>query len=288
MRQEANKKGNPFLSGIFCILMFLLTCIFIGLLMIRAGNTAVIIRHTDFAEIIDETEISYYIVNTLNNLPFNEMEIDIFTVEEFIKSDAVSDEIGNVAQRYANALTRGDLDFHLSSDDVFNIVMNLEPEFSELFDHQMTTEDSDRLARTINDIVGFEGFRVGDILEDVGIGNTIPFLFISPYLLIFVGILCFVVVLTLFWLNKNKPANAFPLAGIPVLITGLILLAGWLVLNYYPHLLGETLMRFTRITGGVAYLLMLHGIVTASVGLIFSLLYFFFKPRIVKGKRVIR
>jgi len=285
MRSANNNRKTGFLSFLLSILMFLLTCIFVVLLMIRAGNAAVVIRHTDISGIIEDTDVAYYIVNTINNLPFNDNEIDLADVEEFIRSEAVSDQIGVVARDYARALTRGDLDYYLSSDDLIGIVQNLEPELFELLDHRMTEEDNERMARIIDDIVGFNGLSVGDILEDAGIGTTIPFLFVSPYLLLLTGVLCFAVLFVLYWLNKDKGSDVFLYAGVPVLLLGLVFLSGWMILDVYPHLLGETFYRYSAVTGGIAYLIMWHGIITGIVGVLFVLLYFAFRPKVVKGGR---
>jgi len=288
MRSTTNNRKIKPVSVLLSIILFFLTLIFIGLFLIRAGNATVIIRYTDIIEAMEETEYAYYVVNILNAFPFNEAYIDFDVVEEFLNTEAVSNEINNVIDMYAQALTRGDLNFHLSADDVFYIALNLEPELSELFDHQMTIEDTDYLTRMIDDIIGLESLSVGGILEDAGLGSTLPYLFVSPYLLIFVGILCFLIILVLFWINKNKTESAFPSVGIPVMLSGLIFLGIWLLLVHFPHLLGETFYFFTNFTDGIAYLLMRYGLITVIAGFVFSLLYFIFKPRIVKGKRVIR
>jgi len=288
MNSDIKKKKIKPVSYVLSILLFILTCVFTGMLMIRAGNATVIIRYNDFLEFIEETEYAYYIVNTLNGFPFNEAYIDFETVEEFLNTEAVSNEINSVIDMYAEALARGDLDFHLSSDDVFYIVLNLEPEISELFDHQMTIEDSDNLTRMIDDILGFDSLSVGGILEDFGLGTTLPFLFVSPYVLIFVGVLCFAIIMILFWINKNAIAGVFPAVGIPVMLSGLLFLILWLMIDRYPQLLGEAFSWYASLTGGIAFLAMRYGTITLIAGFVFSLLYFVFKPRIVKGKRVIK
>jgi len=286
MKTEENRGGTIFVSVLLSILMFVLVCIFIALLMARAGNASVIIQHVEISELIEDTDIAYYIVHALNGLPFNDTEIDLHDVEDFIRSDAVSNEIGNVADKYARALSGGDMDYFLTSGEILDIVQNLEPEFSELFDHTMTDADNERMARVIDDIMGFEGLSVGGLLEDFDVAPTVPFLIFSPYLLLFIGVLCFAVLFMMYWINRHRISNVFVYGGVPVLFAGLMFFIAGYVLGNRPHMLGDAVLRFTRFTGGVVVLLTRYGIGFAIGGFVFILLSFFIRPKVYKGKRV--
>jgi len=254
--------------------------------MIRTGNVARVVRDTNIANIIEDTEISYYMLYQLNGLPFNDSELDLHDVEVFLRSDAVSNEIGNVAGGYARALTRGDLNYYLTTEEIVEIVQNLEPEVNDLFDHQMTEADNVRFARIIDDIMGFNGLTVEAILDDVGIGNAIPFLVISPYLLLLTGLLCFAIMFAFYCLNKKRIANVYLLSGIPIILTGLIYLTAGLVLRYFPEMLPDSLYRFTRFTGGVVSLVITYGIVVSVVGLLFIMIFAILKQNNIKKRRV--
>jgi hypothetical protein len=268
MEHENVRRANGFLSVILSILLFLFSCVFIILLVLRFENAAVIIRNTDILEILDDTEISYYIVHQLNGLPFNDSELDFSDVEEFIRSDAVSNEIGDVVDRYARALARGDFDYHLTTDDILDISKNLEPELQDLFDHHMTEADHEHFARTLDDIVDFEGFSVGGVIDEIGIDGAIPFISVSHYLLWGVGILCVVLLLLIFLHHRGRFADAFKNAGIPIMLSGFVFLAVWLVFDVYPQMFGDTVYNLARFTGGLTYLIMRYGITLAVAGIL--------------------
>ena len=246
--------------------MFLLTCLFIVLQLVRFDNAAAIIRNTDVSEILADTQISYYLVHQLNNLPFSETEIELSDVEDFIRSDAVSNEIGDVVDRYARALSRGDLDYHLTADDISAITRNLEPELQELFDHQLTDADHERLARTLDDIVDFESFSVGEAVEELGLDAAVPFLSISPYLLWGVGLLCLVILLLIFLHHRGNLADAFGCAGKPIMYSGFLFLLIWVIVEFYPGVFGTRFESIAEFASGLTTLVFRYGFAIALLG----------------------
>ena len=279
-------RSRKFLSVLLSVLLLISTCIFIGLLMLRAGNAARIVRNTDIADILENTEIAYYMLNSLNGLPFNEKELSLSDVEKFIKTDAVSNEISGVVRNYTRALTRGDLDYYLSFDEILDIVRKLGPEVNDLFDHEMTEADNVHFAGVINDIMGFDGLSVGGIIEDLGIGTTISFLLFSPYLLIASGIICFAVMFALYCLHKERIANAFLSAGIAILASGIVYLLAGIILGYFPGLLPDPLYRYARFTGGFVSLVMIHAAVVSAVGLFFIMIFAIIRQNNINKRRI--
>ena len=261
-------RANVFLSIVLSVLMFILTCVFIFLLVLRVGNVANVIRNTEITEILYETEISYYITNQLNALPFNDSWVELSDVEDFIRSDAVSNEIGNVAAGYVNAIIDGDLDYYLTAGDIVSIVQNLEPELQDLFDHQMTEADYEHLAVILDDIIDFKGMSVGYIVEDVGIDMKLLRLAVSPVLLWGTGILCAITLLFTFLLHWRRIPDAFLFTGFPVMLSGLLYFAAGKIFANYPHLLGDTLSRLSRYAHGLTPLIIRHGIAFAVAGVV--------------------
>jgi hypothetical protein len=267
--------------------MFLLSCAFAVLLTLRSGNIGSIIRNIEIAEILDGTEYSYYLVHQINGLPFHDAQVSIYDIEEFIKSDAVSREIGGVMDGYLRAFAQGDLDYYLTADEIIRISRSLEPEFNDLFDHRMTEADHERLARTIDDIVDFRGLRVGDIIDDIGIDidtyidTTILYLLVSSYLLWGVGFLCVLTLGLIFLHHRRRVADAFRFAGIPIMLSGLLYLITGVVLGSYQELPGDALHSFAGLTGGLADLVIRHGVVFAAAGLLSVIISFFFSRRVI-------
>jgi len=262
------RRANVFLKIVLSVLMFILTCVFIILLVLRVGNLAHVIRNMEITEILDDTEISYYILSQINSLPFNDAWLELPEVEEFIRSDAVSNEIGNIAGAYADAIIKGDLDYHLTSGDVVLIMQNLEPELSHLLNHQMTQADNEHLAVVLDDIIDFEGLSVGDIVEDVGIDLKLLRLAVSPVLLWGAGILCVITLLFTFLLHWGRIPDALLFTGVPIMLSGLVCFTPGAIFAFYPHLLGDTLSNLLKYAVGLALLIVWHGIAFAVAGVL--------------------
>ena len=266
-------------SVLLSVLMFIFSFAFMILLILRAGNAATVIRNTEITEFIGVNDFSYYILSQLNGLPFHEVEIDMYAVEGFIRSDAASEEIGNVLNGYTRAFARGDLSYYVTTNEMLEAVRNLEPELSDLFNHQMTEADNERLVRAMDDAVGFSGFSIGGVLEDAGVGTVIPFLIASTYLLWGVGIIFAALLFITYRLHREKAANVFLLAGIPVALSGIIILAAGLIPGVFPQLMSEISYRLTVLANGVAHLVIWHGAVGAAVGTLSIALYFILRHK---------
>ena len=268
MATATPRRANIFLSIVLSVLMFILTCVFILLLVLRVGNVANVVRNTEIAEILYDTELSYYIQYQLYSLPFNDAWFDLSEVEDFIRSDAVSNEIGNVAGAYVDAIIRGDYDYHLTTGDIVHIMQNLEPELNHLFDYQMTQADYEHLAVILDDIIDLEGFSVGYVIEEVGIDIKLLRLAVSPVLLWGAGILCAITVLFIFLLHAGRIPDAILFTGFPIMLSGLVYIAAWAILAFYPHILGDTLSGLLRYAGGLLRLILWHGIAFTAAGVL--------------------
>ena len=254
------------LSVLLCTVLFISTCVFSILLLLRADFLPIIIRDIDITEVLEDTEIAYYIINQLNSLPFVEAEVDLYDLQEFIQTEAVSNELGNIFSEYARALGTNDLEFHLTNDDVLRVVQNLEPEFRDLFDHRMTEMDNMVLTRTLDDILDFEGMTASGVIYDAGIDIVVPRLLFSPLLLWGVGILILAIICVIFLMNSESIPKAFLLTGIPIIISGFLFLITGVVFSTYPDLLSGTLHTLSRLTGAMMHLVIRCGVVLAAIG----------------------
>jgi len=261
--------ANGILSVILCTVLFIFTCLFAAVLLLRTDFLPLIIREADIIEVLEDTEISYYILSQLNSLPFVETEVDLYDLQEFIKTEAVSNEIGNVFSEFTRALGTNDLEFHLTNNDVLRIVQNLEPEFHDLLDHRMTEADNIVLTRTLDDVLDFETMTVSGIMYDAGIDIVVPRLLFSPLLLWGVGILILVTICTIFLLNSKSIPKALALSGIPIMISGFLYLITGVVFSTFPDLLSGTLHTLSRLTGPMMHLVIRCGIILLAIGATF-------------------
>jgi len=288
MNSVKNKKITKVYSVALSIVLFIFTCIFIMLFMLRTGNAAFIIRNTDMTNIIaviDETEYSYYILGTLEGYPLAQNDFSLHDVGIFVRSDAAAAEIGKVVQKFTGAFIRGDLDYYLSTREIFEHLQNVEPHLSEFLGHEMTREDHIHLARMIDDIMDFSSLTVEDIIYDYDINTTFPFLWFSRILLIGAGLLCIGAMFALYWFNREQIASILLLTGIPITITGLAYIALWIAMAYHPGLFGYTIHRTIQLAGGLEPLVMLHGIVVTIIGVLLTTAYIInrFTPFIPKS-----
>jgi len=238
-----------------------------------------IIRDIDIAEALEDTELAYYVINQLNALPFNDTEVDLSELQEFLKTEAVSNEIGNVFRLYTRALGTNDLEFHLTTDNIIDIVQNLEPEFNDLFNHRMTEADNIILARTLDDVLDFEGLTVSGIMYDVGIDTIVPRLLFSPYVMFGVIILIMLTLCSIFLLNLKTIPNAFLQSGITVTLSGFVYLITGVIFSTYPDLLSGPLHTLSGLVGGMMHLVIRTGIVLLAVGVISIVVWLFIRNR---------
>jgi len=257
------------LSALLSILTVVSLCIFIFLLVIRTANAATIIQRTDVLGVLAETEFaehSYYITNQLNGLHFHDEELTLEDIEEFIKRDAVSNEIGGVIDGYARAFIEGDLEHHLTTNDIVDIARNVEPELQELFDHRLTEADLERLAEALDDVIDFDSFKVGYIIEDFELDMTIPNLFLGSTLRWIFGLFSLALLAIIFILRRGNIADALLGVGLPIIISGLLSFACGMLMGSSPELFGETFYALSKFLDGPIYLITQYGFAFAAVG----------------------
>jgi len=237
---------------------------------------------------MEDPRVPYYIEHQLSGLPFHETEISVTAVEDFVKTRAVSRGIGSVIDRYAGALARRNYDYYLTTDEIFDISKSIEPELNDLFNHHMTDDDHEYLARILDDIIGFSGLTVGDILYDAGpdIQRAIPYLALSPYLFVFAGLLGVITLCVIFLYHSKKISGAFLYAGIAFLLSGLIFLTVRVIYGADPLLFVYALYALVLFTGefalglsgalaeGFVSLVMWYGIAFTSAGALSVAAYF--------------
>jgi len=261
------------LSVLLSVLLFLLTCVFIIMILLRSVNVAESIRNTDLNELLDETEIAHYIISQIYSLPFNNAWIELEYVVDFLQTEAVSNEIDNIVAGYINALNNNDLDYHLTENTVLGIVRNLEPEFRYLLNHYMTEEDNIFLTRTLDDIFDFNTMTVSGISYDVGVNVIVPRLLFSPYMIWVVGVLIVLTMCYIFLHNKGMIEKAFLQNGIPVTLSGLIYLTPGGLFGSFPDQMSGRLRTLSLMSASITHLLIRFGVILTTIGVAFTLVY---------------
>jgi len=241
--------------------------------VLQPRNIGFIVRHMDISGRFGNSDISYYMVHQFNALPYNNAEVDFYDIEAFLKTNAASREIGRATSSYAKAIVRGNLDFYLTTDDIYDAAGRLGTEFHDLFDHNMTDADYEHFARTLADMMDIRGMGAGYVVEDYGLEGIVPFLRISSYLVWVVGVLCAVLLLILFMHHGERVASALLSAGIPIMLAGLVVLVVGVRLWFHPEILSDLLHdqflhEMLMYTDGPAFLVIWHGVIFSAVGLL--------------------
>ena len=278
MEKKGKTRKKIIISTLLSILLFFLSCIFAILMILRPGNAGVIIRNTNFIWAFNETELSHYFLYQLNGLYFHEAEIDIFDLGDFIQSEAVSKEISRIALKYSRAFTSGKHDYAITKEEVYDIVVKLEPELYELFEYHMTESDYQHFAQTLDDILDFRSLSVEAIIEDLHLVAFIPYLHLFFWLVWIVGLLWSALIFLIFWYQRRGNFIAFLYTGIPVLLSGLTYLTIWMRYDYLRETLTNlSIYRLTMLAAGVLYLLKWYALAFAIVGALAVAAYFVLK-----------
>jgi len=238
---------------------------------LRTANIPHIIQQTDFVGILDSVAVgehSYYIVDQLNALPFHGVRINLYDVDHFIRTDTVSHEIGNIINEYAREFSAGNLDHHLTTDDVINASRNLEPEFNEFFGHQMTDADREMLAMRLDDIIDFSSLSVSGIMYDLDVGMTVPRAILSSSLSWVVGLISALFLLLIFLIRIRSIPNAILATGVPIVIAGCIVYAIGLFIGAVPAMFGSTIQNILSFLNGPVQLITRYGLNFIIIGVV--------------------
>jgi len=241
------------------------------LLVLRSFGVGHIIRNTDILGILEDFstgEHAYYIIDQVNSLTFNETEITLYDIEEFIKRETVTDELERIVGGYATALMLGNFGHHITVDDVITSARNIEPELYDFFDHRMTEDDFYRLAHTLDDILDFDSLSLEGIMMDFDMEmSPLPLILLSPVFLWVVGLLSAGFLLMLFLLRKRNIAAAILSTGIPVALAGLISLAAGTLVGARLGDEGEGLIGgLSRFLEDPIHLYTQLGLITVAIG----------------------
>jgi len=247
-------------------------------------NTETIIRNIDLEEMLDDTEIAYYMENRLNGLPFNNSNIDLDDIVVFVQSDPVSREISNIADKYISALSAGNFSYHITTGEVFDTLQNLSPELNDFFDHQMTESDHRQLVRILDDILDLRGMTISGLFEDFGIDTTLPYILFSHITLAGVIILLIINLLLICLYHKENIKSVLLFAGIPVAFSGFIFLVTGMIFESLQELMSGTLYTLARLADDIGYLIIRCGIVFCIAGLLPVAIYLFLRYKSITAR----
>ena len=279
-QEDRYSRLNAVLSVLLCVFAVILTCCFIVLMVIRSMGVGHIIRHINVIGAIEETSVGFQpnsIVDQINAFSLSDFEVSLYDIEEFIKLEAVTDELDNVIDAYALAFTMGNLDYHISTDEVIAIARRLEPELYDFFGYRLAEEDLEFLVLTLDDMIDFTALSIDGIMEDYDVDLTVPLVLISPALIWVVGIVITGLLAFIFIRKRKDPISASFAVGIPVTISGSLVFLTGLVVGSNPTMLGDTSLVFVRMVEHPIYLATRYGLFFTAAGVLILIGVFIFK-----------
>ena len=265
--------ANGFISAILGFLMLIFVSVFVVLLTVRTIDPVEAIQNVDVTRLLEDAGMSYMAVDVVNRLPFVENYVDLSDIDKFMRNETVSHEIGRVMDGYLAAFAEGDLDHHITQDEVLNIVRNLSPELSYLFGHEMSSADYDLITEILDEAVDLSGFSVGNMLSDINIDAEIPQFFMSGNLLIVVGVLCLLTVFLMILHHRKRFSDVFKNAGFPILLSGIICFMLGFIATSFTQVLDVILYGMSALLQDPLSLFMTYSLYTAALGLALVIIF---------------
>jgi len=270
-KRDSYEKPNGFLSFILYLFTTISILVFIGLLVLHTAGVGNIIRNTDILHYLEDFAVEghdYYIVDQINNMPFSNSEVTLVDIEDFIKTEAVTDSINSIIENYAQAFAMGNLEHHVTVAEVAGIAHNLNEEISEFFGHDMTDEDIEQLAERLDDLLDFNSMTIDGLMEDFDVDMSVPLMLLSPALRWLVGTLCVILLTASFAIRLSSLPHAFCAVGIPITVAGLISFFIGMYFDAATHTPGSTFERFEQFLEEPITQIMQYGFMFAAVGIL--------------------
>ena len=280
-------RPNLFLAAVLNFFAIMFMGIFIILMIIRSLGVGHIIRNTHIVGIIEEASVgehSYYILEQINGMPFNNGNITHEFIESFLQAEPVTAELGKIIDNYAIAFSLGNYHHHVTQEEIVDMATNLNYEMNLFFTNNLTHEDFEALAQTLDDILDFNSLTVEYIMEDFDVDLTVPLLLISPISLMIAGVVSLLLLLLIFLQRRRKIADAILAVGIPVAVTGVITFLAGVWLGTTPSIFAGILQRFAVLLELPIQMTTRYGIIFLAVGL--GIMLISFVLRAIKPKTV--
>jgi hypothetical protein len=265
------------LTVLFCIFGFLLAVAFIAFTAMRPGNIPRVVEAMNVSQIVADAGINDELIEEINASVSGDLEIDRELVEEFLQRENVSAQLDRVAGEFVTAIAEGDFDFFLSSEDIVDILRDIEDDIYEEFDYRLLEEDIDAIVETLNEQGNLEELSVGRILEEAGIDTEAvfsPTLLFSAVPLVITGILGGMILLGIFMLNLKRLKAAFLCTGIMFTAAGLICMIAPLLSNLFGGAFGHI-----DIVTGMLELMLFPGAVCLGFGVAVIVVSFILKTQ---------
>ncbi|MDR2572475.1 MAG: hypothetical protein LBD23_19565 [Oscillospiraceae bacterium] len=264
------------LTVVLSLLFFIFSAIIIALMVIRPENIIRAVPQADVAWILDELELREELDEELRKTPLNHASVD--DLNRFLNRENVSTEIGNILEKYFIAILENDLNYYITAREIVSSVRAVSTDIYEEFDYRLTNEDFNSLSNALSNNMNLRDYSIGNLMDEVEISFTVPFILFSSYLLIILLTLCFIILFNLFLVHRKRIRTLFISIGISMSVLGLIYIIVGLIFGPLSNAInGDTMQIISRVAGGITGLILLAGFICLIFGMTLITTFFIIK-----------
>lgn len=266
----ANKNTTvTVVSALLGILLSVFLIVLAALIVARPGNIADIVAGADVTILLEDMGVVDEIIDGFEISNQYRINVDEDSLRDFLRRDRVKTEVGYVLQGYVTAIADGNLSYGLTSRDVVRVVRNLAPDIRDEFNYRLTDDDYNAITEILETEVNLRDYRVGNLLDDAGIGERFPWLLLSVYPVLFAAILCAIPVFNIFMLRRSYVRSAFFVTGITFAVTGFICAVAGLLFGPLSGIFRNSagaIYGIVRALAGVSNMVMIYGLIVLLIG----------------------
>lgn len=283
------------LSALLGLLLFAAALTVILVTAVRPGNIPKIISNSNIRYILDGTDLSEKIARGLNSGTQDNLNVNGDDISEFLNRDEVSEQLGEIALKYVDAVTMGDYDYYVTPKEFVSFLKSVSSAIEDEFNYKLTSEDYERMLSAFNENDSLKQFGVARILDDADISPAVPYVLFSRYLPLICGLLCALLVLDIFLLHRGKIRAAFLVVGIPTALTGLICIISCLLFGKFPDIFSNSsLYPIIAHLSGLALVLTAAGLISFALGILAIAIFLMIRKirkndcsqRVTKSKKI--
>jgi len=232
-------------ASVLCgILLFLFSFLLCVILTLRPSGLPTAVVDADLSSVLEDSGYADVIAYNINNSKILPEEIDADDLVEFLENDKVKAAAEPVLKSYIDAMQSGNLDYHITADEIIELIKTVEPTFRKEFDTEKLTKDDYAEIEAVISDARLEEFTVAGLMYESGVSPVLPYAFFSLFPLLIIGILVLMMLFDLLIIRRRYLRTNFMAAGIPLAVSGLIFTFAMLLYKQAAGLLNIDMLEY--------------------------------------------
>ena len=213
--EKKHKYGvlRAFATIILCFFLFIFSCAAVLLAVVKNFVREDIISNTvseiNIVMVMDEYGFTERIIDNINSEIVETYNIRKTSVEKFLERDAVKTFISEKLSGYIEAFAQGDVSYTLSGRDISRFLERNESAIFRDIGYAPTKEDYQKIEDYLEDSGFLSEISVDSVLSGADVKIELFEWLLSPITLIAIAVLCAVILLGIYSLNKKYIRFAF-------------------------------------------------------------------------------